>query len=117
MTAAETSRFSFLCDEDFDNNIMHGFLRHFPALDLIRVQDAIGLPGKRDAAVLEWAAQQGRVVLTHDVNTMTTAAYQRTASGKLFPSLLVIPRLLAIGTAIEDLVLVVECGTAEDCEN
>jgi len=56
-------------DEDFNNRILRGLLRRNPALDIVRVQD-VGLTGKSDAEVLEWAAREGRVLLTHDVTTM-----------------------------------------------
>ena len=54
-----------LSDEDFNNRIVRGLLRRFPSLDLLRVQDA-GLAGKHDTKVLEWAANENRLVLTHD---------------------------------------------------
>ena len=63
----------FLVDEDFDNDIVRGMLRRLPALDIVRVQDA-DLSGTPDPIVLAYAAQAGRVVLTHDVSTMTAHA-------------------------------------------
>jgi len=61
---------SFAADENFNNDIVRGLLRRLPDLDLIKVQDA-GLSGADDPAILEWAAQENRVLLTHDVTTMT----------------------------------------------
>lgn len=52
-----------------------------PDLDLLRVQDT-RLAESDDDAVLDWAARQHRVVLTHDVNTMTAAAWARVRSGR-----------------------------------
>jgi predicted nuclease of predicted toxin-antitoxin system len=57
-------------DENFNNDIFRGLLRRMPALDIVRVQDA-GLSGADDPAILEWAAQQGRILLPHDVSTIT----------------------------------------------
>lgn len=59
----------FLADENFDNTIVRGLFRCRPALDIVRVQD-VGLSGKDDPTVLEWAAQEGRVLLTPDVATI-----------------------------------------------
>ena len=59
----------FAVDEDFDNRILRGLLRLLPTLDIVRVQDA-GLLGKPDPAILEWAATENRVLLTHDATTM-----------------------------------------------
>ena len=64
----------FLVDEDFDNDIMRGLLRRLPTLDVVRAQD-VGLSGQPDPIVLAWAAQEDRVLLTHDVSTMTAHAY------------------------------------------
>ena len=47
-------------DENFNNDIVRGLLRQRPELDIVRVQD-VGLSGADDVAVLEWAAQEGRV--------------------------------------------------------
>lgn len=66
----------FLADENFDNTIVRGLFRRNPTLDIVRVQD-VGLSGKDDPTVLEWAAQEGRILLTHDVATITRYAYDR----------------------------------------
>jgi len=40
-------RLRFLADEDFDNDIVRGLLRHLPTLDIVRAQD-VGLSGQLD---------------------------------------------------------------------
>ena len=57
-------------DENFNNDIVRGLLRQKPELDMIRIQD-VGLSGADDPTVLEWCARQGRVLLMHDVTTVT----------------------------------------------
>ena len=74
-----------LVDEDFDNDILRGVLRRRPEVDVVRVQD-VGLSGKPDSEVLEWAARHGRVLLTHDVSTMKTHAYARVAGSLPMPA-------------------------------
>jgi hypothetical protein len=73
-------------DENFNNDLVRGAIRRRPELDIVRVQDA-GLSGADDATVLEWAAQQSRVLFTHDVSSMTRFAYERVASGKPIPGI------------------------------
>jgi predicted nuclease of predicted toxin-antitoxin system len=51
-------------DENLNNSIVRGLLRRQPELDIVRIQD-VGLSGADDPTVLEWAAQEGRVLLTH----------------------------------------------------
>lgn len=60
----------FLADEDFDNRIVRGLMRRLPTLNLIRVQDTEVAEAK-DSVVLAWSAKENRIVLTHDVSTMT----------------------------------------------
>jgi hypothetical protein len=60
-----------LVDENFDNDIVRGVLRRSMHVDLLRVQD-IGLAGAEDPDVLAWAAQDNRILLTHDVATITS---------------------------------------------
>lgn len=65
----------FLADENLNNQIVRGVLRRNSNIDIVRVQD-VGLTEIDDATVLQWAAQNVRVVLTHDVATMTNFAYE-----------------------------------------
>ncbi len=97
----------FLADENLNNDIVRGLLRRKPDLDLVRAQD-VGLSGADDPALLAWAAQQGRVILTHDVTTMTRYAYERVEAGQPMPGVFEVSRSLPIGTALEDLMLLAE---------
>jgi Domain of unknown function (DUF5615) len=105
----------FLVDEDFDNDIVRGMLRRLPALDIVRVQDA-DLSGIPDPIVLAYAAQAGRVVLTHDVSTMTAHAHARVTSGLPMPGVFAVSQLAPIGPVIEDLVLLAECSLPDEWE-
>lgn len=88
-------------DEDLDNRIVRGVLRDEPRADIVRVQDA-GLSGYDDPDVLQWAATEGRVLFSHDVNTMTHHAYQRILKGLFMPGLWVVRRRLSLGRVIAD---------------
>ena len=105
----------FLVDEDFDNDVMRGMLRQLPTLDIVRAQD-VGLSGTPDPIVLEWAAQEGRVLLTHDVSTMTAHAYARVTSGLSMPGVFAVSQLAPISQVIEDLMLLAECSLPGEWE-
>src|SRR5215210_3003469 len=94
-------------DENFNNDIVRGVLRRNPDVNIVRVQDA-GLSGAEDPAVLEWVAGEGRVLLTHDVTTMTHYAYERVRDGKAMPGVFEAGRTVPIGRAIEDILLLAE---------
>jgi Domain of unknown function (DUF5615) len=102
-------------DENFNNDIVRGVRRRNPAVDIVRVQDA-GLSAAADPAILEWAAQAGRVLLTHDVATMTRYAYDRVREGKPMPGVFEVGRHVPIGIAIEEIVLLAECSLDEEWE-
>jgi predicted nuclease of predicted toxin-antitoxin system len=59
----------FVADENFNRRIVTGLLPRIEDLDLVRVQD-VGLAGGDDPTVLGWAAEHGRVLLTHDAATI-----------------------------------------------
>jgi hypothetical protein len=96
-------------DENFNNDIVRGLLRRRPELDIVRVQD-VGLSGADDPAVLAWAAQEGRVLLTHDVSTITHYAYERVRASESMPGVFEVGRGVPIGRAIEDILLLVDCS-------
>lgn len=103
----------FLTDEDFNNDILRGLLRHLPKLDIVRVQD-IELRNVDDAIILAWAAQENRVVLTHDVNTMIAAALRRTREGLPMSGVFAVRRLAPLAKAIDDLILLAVAGQETD---
>lgn len=94
-------------DENFNNNIIRGLIRRRPDLDIVRIQDA-GLSGANDPAVLEWAANEERILLTHDASTITRYAYERIESGQNMPGVFEVNTSAPIGPVIEDILLIVE---------
>jgi Domain of unknown function (DUF5615) len=102
-------------DENFNGYIVRGLLRRNPNLDILRVQDT-GVSEADDPTVLEWAAREGRVLITHDVNTIPRFVYERTLAGKPMPGVFEVSDSLPIGQAIEDLLLVVECSEEGEWE-
>jgi len=97
----------FASDENLNNNIVRGLLRKRSGLDIIRIQDA-DLIGADDPTVLEWAAQENRVLLTHDVATMTRYAYDRLDAGHAMPGVFEIDPFAPMGQVIEDILLLAE---------
>jgi hypothetical protein len=95
-----------LTDMDFNGRIVRGVLRLRPDFDLLRVQDS-GLPEETpDPDILEWAARNDRIVLTHDRNTMVGFARDRIAAGLPLPGLIVVDNKAPIGQIINDRLLI-----------
>jgi Domain of unknown function (DUF5615) len=102
-------------DENFNGLIVRGLLRRNPNLDILRVQD-IEVSEADDPVVLEWAARERRILITHDVNTIPRFVYERILAGKPMPGVFEVSDSLPIGEAIEDLLLLAECSQEGDWE-
>jgi hypothetical protein len=98
-----------IADENFNNDILRALDRAVAELDLVRVQD-VGLLGADDEVVLSWAAQENRILLTHDVSTMTEFAYERVRAGLPMPGVIEVPETMPVGIALQDLILIFECS-------
>ncbi len=92
----------FLADEDLNNRIVRGVRRRSETIDIVRVHE-VGLLGEPDPVVLEWAANEQRIVLTHDAATMIGFAYDRIRDQRIFPGLIVISQYAPIGRGIDDI--------------
>jgi len=69
--------------------------------------------GADDRAVLEWAASERRVLLTHDANTITAFAYERIAQGLPMPGVFEVSLKIPISTAIEEIILLAQCSVSQ----
>jgi predicted nuclease of predicted toxin-antitoxin system len=98
-----------LADENFRGAIVRGLLRRRPNLDLVRVTD-VGLGEVDDPTILSWAADEGRLVLTHDAATLIGFAYERVAAGNRMPGIIEVRQDLPIGPVIDDLLLIIDAS-------
>jgi hypothetical protein len=94
-------------DENFNFPIVKGLRRRRPWLDIVRVQDA-GLDGTDDPGILEWAAREGRILLTHDIATISPPAYARVLAGLPMPGVFKINLSIPVAEVIEDLLILIE---------
>jgi hypothetical protein len=102
-----------LIDENFNHRIVRGLRRSLPEVDYLIAQD-VGLRGVDDPSLLAWAADQRRILVTHDLKTIPKHAYHRVRAGRVMPGVIAVPDTLPIGKAVDDLVLIAECGQTED---
>jgi hypothetical protein len=100
-------------DENVHGDIFRGLRQREPSLDIVRVQD-VGLDRTPDPAILEWAASEGRVLITNDFDTMIGFAWERVKAGQAMTGLLVLKENVGIGRVIDDILLVAECCTPDD---
>jgi len=102
-------------DENFNGDIVRGILRRNPKLDIVRVQD-VGLSGADDPSVLQWAADQGRIVVAHDISTLAKHALDRVAASQPMPGVFEVRSVASVGQAIDDLTLLAECSFEDEWE-
>ena len=104
-------------DENLDNDILRGLRRRFPELDIVRVQDT-AMYMADDESVLGWAAEDRRVLLSHDWATMPSAFYARMAAGLNIPGVLLIsPDPAHIGAVLSDLALLIAVDDPTEWES
>ena len=99
----------WLAHENFNYDAVRGLKRSNPHFDIVRAQD-VGLTGIKDTLLLAWAAEQERIVLTHDVRTMPGYAYERIAQGLPLAGVVRVRRELPLGLVIEQVSLMDSCG-------
>lgn len=81
---------SFLADEDLRTGIIRGLRSREPAIDILDLKTA-GLRAMKDPALLELAAREGRIMISHDRETMTQHFFERLVAGKSAPGLFIVP--------------------------
>ncbi|MGB7415771.1 MAG: DUF5615 family PIN-like protein [Thermosynechococcaceae cyanobacterium] len=104
-----------LADENFNGAILRGLIRRLPELDIVRVQD-VGLIHADDPTILEWAANHQRILLTHDVATITLYAYERIKQELSMPGVVEVIATAPIGQIIRDLELFILCSQPGEYE-
>ena len=106
----------FLADADLNKAIVTGILRREPSIDFLPAH-AAGLRKMKDPEVLALAAEQQRVVVSHDVGTMPAHFRAFRNAGKQSPGVFLVAQSLDVGTAIEELLLIWLASEASDWEN
>ena len=102
-------------DENFNNDVLRAVARRSPEIAIIRVQDT-HVAGAHDAAVLQWAAEEDCLLLTHDANTVTRYAYERVEAGLPMPGVIEVSRGTPIRAVVDDLLLLAACSADGEWE-
>ncbi|MBI2803473.1 MAG: DUF5615 family PIN-like protein [Planctomycetes bacterium] len=107
------SRPRFLADHDLNEHIVDAVQRREPAIEFIRARD-VGMGERSDDDVLAYAGQHGYIIVSHDVNTMTNAAYMMLDAGGTMNGLLMVQQTKPIGPVVDSLVLIWSASDAEE---
>ncbi len=105
----------FLSNESFSGDIVRGLFLRQPDLDLVRVQE-MDLREGDDPTILAWAAEQDRILLTHDRATMPDFTYARLSREEPMAGVFVINDRMLIRQAIDELLLIENCTEQSEWE-
>ena len=105
----------FQADADLNQIILQAVIRREPAIDFLTAA-AANLVGRKDPEVLAVAAQEGRVLVSHDQKTMPKH-FAEFITHTRSPGLLLIPQHLPVAVAMEDILLIWFASEAEEWVN
>lgn len=103
-------------DHDINYDIIKGLIKKIPNLDFT-TPNKLGNSDETDENHLAWAWENKRVIVSHDVNTMTDAAKQRLKNGESIFGLILVSQSMPIGDVINELELIIQISEENDFEN
>lgn len=104
-----------LADANLNVAIVTGLARNNSEIDFKRAED-IPLKGLPDPVVLAAAAQESRVLVSHDIRSLPSHLREFVRENAS-PGVIVIPQRLRIGSAIENLQLICEACEPPELAN
>lgn len=105
----------FQADADLDQRIITAIVRREPQLDF-QTAVAASIIGLLDPAVLKIAAQEGRLLVSHDQTTMPHH-FADFISNETSAGLIIVPQHLSIAIVVERLIFLWETEQAEQWVN
>ncbi|MDF5718324.1 MAG: DUF5615 family PIN-like protein [Rhizonema sp. NSF051] len=105
----------YQADADLNQVIVTGVLQREPRVNF-QTASAAGLQGLKDLEVLTLAAQQERILVTHDRRTMPSQFAEFIVNCQS-AGVLVVSKKLAIEIVVEELILIWSASSAEEWIN
>jgi hypothetical protein len=102
----------YQADADLNQVIVTGVLRREPTVDF-QTAFVAGLEGIKDGDVLAIAAEQGRVLVSHDRKTMPSE-FAEFITNKQSAGVIIVSRRLPMEVVIEELLLIWAVSSAEE---
>jgi hypothetical protein len=95
----------FQADADLNHAIVAAVRWREPGIDFASAADA-NLEGVGDPELLDRAARENRILITHDRRTMPGHLRFRLATGSFSPGILVVSQFAPLGPVVEAIILV-----------
>lgn len=106
----------FLADENIDPDLVLGLRRRVDDIDIVSVQD-VGLRTVGDPEILQWSADEGRILVSHDLKTIPGIAGDRLNAELPMPGVILLRSTLVIAQAIDELAAIAGATDAEEWNN
>lgn len=106
----------FAADENFNGRILSALLERLPDLDIVRIQDTV-MSGANDPELLAWLADEERILLTHDAQTIPGFAYDRVKASQRMPGVIIVRETISIGQTVDELEIMIVASDVADFEN
>jgi hypothetical protein len=108
-------KIQFLADENLRRASVFGLRRREPSASFVQAYEA-GAAGKDDPTVLRIAAEQDRILVSHDLRTVPQH-FGHFIARQASPGVILIPQKLPVSAAIEQLVMIWVVSEAEEWVN
>jgi predicted nuclease of predicted toxin-antitoxin system len=108
-------KIKFQADADFNQTIIHALQRREPAIDF-RTADEAQIRGLPDPEVLDIAAREGRILVSHDHQTMPVH-FANFIATQQSPGVFLLSQGVLIRIAVEELLIIWEASEAEEWAN
>jgi hypothetical protein len=105
----------FQADADLNEDIVTGVLRREPSIDFQTAGDA-NLQGLDDDQVLKLVADQYRILVTHDRQTMPRH-FADFITREASPGILIVSQKESVATVIDELIMIWSASEAEEYVN
>lgn len=105
-----------LADQNLNGRILRGLKSRIFELDCVTTQE-LGIQKYADYDLLTFAAEENRIVLTHDARTFPDFAYEKISKGERMCGVIVISNQISIGQAIDEIEVALNCTTESEWEN
>jgi len=103
----------FQADNDLRGSILTGVLRREPSIDF-QSAHSVSLDSVPDPEVLRLAMAQGRILVTHDENSMPGHFRDFLSRDNSSPGVLMVPQAAPVGAVIESILLIWIPSEAEE---
>ena len=105
----------FQADADLKHSIVVAMLRREPKVDF-QTANSANLEGLEDPEVLAIAANENRILVSHDKRTMPQH-FAEFIQNQDSPGVVIVPQKLSVSDAIEELLLIWHASTPDEWKN